>query len=71
MPDKLPEVPKIVQQICEDQGQVPWSWLVTEDQVKIVFMNGQKHFFPLPYTFKSKPTIAPEVMKIPARSRRK
>jgi hypothetical protein len=71
MADKLPEVPKIVSQLAAAQEKKPLSWFVADDHVEIVFTDGQKMRFLPPFAVANKTPVAPEVMKIPARSHRK
>ena len=42
------EVPWIISKLAADQRQKPWQWLIKDDEIVIIMVNGMKMRFPQP-----------------------
>ena len=45
MPEPVKEVIPMIQKLADEAGKKPWDWLITDDHVTIVFMDGTKQRF--------------------------
>ncbi len=45
MPEPVKEVIPMIQKLAYEAGKKPWDWLITDDHVTIVFMDGTKQRF--------------------------
>ena len=68
----MEDIQQFVDQLAREQGIIVVSWHAVNGHVFIMTTSREELIFDLPpFSVENKKAVAPEVMKIPARSRRK